>query len=120
MPLLADNLRSPFLSPYDYKCFEEYRKTCAEATGFPYTPIPPAPPEKLLAYRTALLLHDEAGFTASRTGLVLWEMPALQCFAGLPIRLSMDDRSLIRSLKDNLSQYNEATNGMEQPPNPRN
>ena len=117
--LLAANLHSPLLTLYDYRYFEACRKACADAAGQPYTPIPPAPPEKLLAYRTALLLHDEAGFTSSRTGLVLWEIPALQCFAGLPVRLSMDDRSLLRSLKDNLSRYNEATNGMEDSTNPR-
>ncbi len=117
--LLEANLRSPWLNAYDYRCFEEGRKACAEATGFPYTPIPPAAPQRVLAFRTALLLHDETVFTPPRTGLALWEMPALQCFAGIPVRLSRDNLFLVRSLKNNLSRYTEATNGMEQPANTR-
>ncbi|MBQ9368920.1 MAG: hypothetical protein IJT83_14150 [Victivallales bacterium] len=115
--LLAETLHYTMTDHSAYKMLEEVREDCSQFIGIPYAPFPPEY-KKLLADTAAFNLPQSPGYTD--TTIYRIRTSAIQCFAGIPIRLTVYAHWRIMRLKEALSQYNEATNGMEQPPNPRN
>ena len=115
--LLAETLHYTMTDNSAYKYIEQAREYCSQFIGLPYAPFPPEY-KKLLADTAAFNLPQSHGYID--TTIYTIRTSAIQCFAGIPIRLTVYAHWRIMKLKDALSQYNEATNGMEQPPNPRN
>ncbi len=108
--LLAETLHYTMTEHSAYKDLEETREYCSQFLGLPYAPCPPEY-KRLLADTAAFNLPQSPGYTD--TTIYSIRTSAIQCFAGIPIRLTVYEHWRIMRLKDALSQYNEATNGME-------
>ena len=114
--LLTETLHYTMTEDSPYESLEQDRKYCSQFLGLPYAPFPPEY-KRLLADTAAFNLPDSPGYTD--TSIYRIRSSAIQCFAGIPIRLTVYEHWRIMRLKEALSKYNEATNGMDQPTNPR-
>ncbi len=114
--LLAETLHYTMTDHSAYKDLEETREYCSQFLGIPYAPFPPEY-KRLLADTAAFNLPQSPGYID--TTIYSIRTSAIQCFAGIPIRLTVYAHRRIMRLKEALSKYNEATNGMEDKTNPR-